>query len=72
MRKIFMLIFLTLWLFWASGPAVTGSVALRYINKPPLHYIMTRIVTGFVIYFGIVEDLLRGMVRIVTTTVRGP
>lgn len=72
MRKIFVLIFLTLWLFWASGPAVTGSVALRNINKPPLHYIMTRIVTGFVIYFAVIEDLLRGAVRIVYSLTRGP
>lgn len=72
MRKIFMLIFLTLWLFWASGPAVTGSVALRNINKPPLYYITARIVTGFVVYFSIIEDLLRGTVRIVYSLTRGP
>lgn len=72
MRKILVLIFLTLWLFWASGPAITGDLASRYISKPPLHYIMARIITGFVIYFSVIEDLLRGTVRIVTTAIRGP
>lgn len=72
MRKILVLIFLTLWLFWASGPAITGNLASRNINKPPLHYIMTRIVTGFVIYFGVIEDLLRGAVRIIYSKTRGP
>jgi len=72
MRKIFVLIFLTLWLYWANGPAITGSVALRHINKPPLYYIMVPIVTGFVTYFSIIEGILRGTIRIVHSLTRGP
>lgn len=72
MRKIFMLVFLVLWLFWASSAALTGPLALRNINKPPLYYIAARIVTGFAVYISVVEDLLRGAVRIVYSLTRGP
>ncbi|TFG74415.1 MAG: hypothetical protein E4H21_10855 [Thermodesulfobacteriales bacterium] len=72
MRKLFMLVFLTLWLLWASGPAVTGPLALRNISKSPLMHIMTGIVTGFVIYISVIEDILRGIVLIVGGSIRGP
>ena len=72
MKKLFMLVFLTLWLLWASGPAVTGPLALRNINKPPLMHIITGIVTGFVIYISVIEEILRGLILIVQGSIRGP
>ena len=72
MKKLFMLVFLTLWLLWASGPAVTGPLALRNINKPSLMHIITGIVTGFVIYISVIEEILRGLILIVQGSIRGP
>jgi len=72
MQRFFMLIIFTLWLLWASGPAITGPLALRYVNKSPLQHIMAGIVTGFVIYIGVIEELLRGAITIVVTSMRGP
>lgn len=72
MRKILLLIITTLWLLWASGPAVTGPIALRNVSKTPLQHIMTGLVTAIVIYFSVIEDILRGVVQIIVTTVRGP
>jgi len=71
MRKFIWLVFLTTWLIWISGPAITGPIALRHTNKPPLYYIVTGIVTGFVAYIQWIEEILRSIL-IGDTLTRGP
>jgi hypothetical protein len=71
MKHFLVLVFLTLWLLWAAGPAVTGSLALRNTNPSPLYYIVTGIVKLFVIYIMYIENLLRSIL-IGLIAVRGP
>lgn len=71
MRKFWLLVFLTLWLIWLTRPAIIGQEALGVANKSILYYVLAGIVTVFVSYFKVWEDLVR-YVLIVVGSIRGP